>query len=584
MFDVKTTKRIFYLVAKSELEMNKWVECICSVCGLKMHVDEGQDDRYSPQPSGQEFVVSANNANNNSVNTLSSTASLTANSKAASLATITSVPTSSTTHSTAISSNTLSKSKKSVSIDNSLNNNINTNKNNNSKNNITKNNTKSTSKTDSKTTITGRFLVDPRPYIPISECHTGRPINGGLSEIDYVPVLPSKANGQIAQDECYDVPRQVNPLSESNEAVVTGDNFLDCVPKAPTSASNTSSLRIVRNSMDSKLSSGSVGPPKVNWSTYPRDSPDPLSLSSTDVTRTSVRSHGESIDAKHSSVNDSGIETQRSSSPVSNDFNRDSVQSTDGTAQPPPRPPKPPSLRKSKKQSETCASLPNVSHDGLYDVPITAVEQNLKNEDSPTSRHLTHTHNDGSPKSPDDLYDFPRMNPVSESVQMVDAIEEDIINAKVPVTLNRSNSRSNNKKHSYTNAPPGYFTNKETVFNYEYRPTLSSGADDTNAFLTNVDSQADRSPLTPNSASYTMISSSLPNSLSGPPAVNRDLKPRRKGSDSDSNPALPSPTMKTATIQLQPPPALTRIHSAPTKRSFRKPGYVSTRNSSISFD
>jgi hypothetical protein len=40
MFDVKTPKRVYYLVAESEEDMNKWVEYICHVCGLKAYKDE----------------------------------------------------------------------------------------------------------------------------------------------------------------------------------------------------------------------------------------------------------------------------------------------------------------------------------------------------------------------------------------------------------------------------------------------------------------------------------------------------------------------------------------------------------------
>jgi hypothetical protein len=40
MFDVKTPKRVYYLVAESEEDMNKWVEYVCHVCGLKAYKDE----------------------------------------------------------------------------------------------------------------------------------------------------------------------------------------------------------------------------------------------------------------------------------------------------------------------------------------------------------------------------------------------------------------------------------------------------------------------------------------------------------------------------------------------------------------
>lgn len=39
-FCVKTPKRIFYLAAETDSEMNKWVDCVCQVCGLKATVDD----------------------------------------------------------------------------------------------------------------------------------------------------------------------------------------------------------------------------------------------------------------------------------------------------------------------------------------------------------------------------------------------------------------------------------------------------------------------------------------------------------------------------------------------------------------
>jgi hypothetical protein len=392
--------------------------------------------------------------------------------------------------------------------------------------------------------------------------------------------LPTKTSAisRTISDECYDVPRQLNPSTDSTE--LTSDDLLSQVPKVPKVPVSANTLQ--RNSADSVL----TNPPKVNWSTYPRDSPDLFTCN--DVTRTSIRSCNASVDvtARHCSVNDSGIDTQRSSSPLSSEFSRDSALSNESNLhQPPPRPPKPPSLRKSKSKSESCASLPNVSS-SFYDVPASSLDHNSRTdeENSPTYKVPFASGSDAaSPKSPDDLYDFPRMGSDSTSVTDIDK-ESPLLNATVPVAFDRK-SVKNSKKHSYTNAPPGYFVNKETVFNYEYRPTLPSSVDDHYDTLSNKNhssdletSQQDRSPLTPNSSSYNNlpISSSLPNSLSvAPPVVNRDLKPRRKGSDSDtSHTTLPSPTTKTATIQLQPPPALTRIHSAPTKRSFRKPRFI----------
>ena len=43
MFNVKTPKRTYYLVAENEAEMNKWVDAVCQVCGLKAYTqDEDQ--------------------------------------------------------------------------------------------------------------------------------------------------------------------------------------------------------------------------------------------------------------------------------------------------------------------------------------------------------------------------------------------------------------------------------------------------------------------------------------------------------------------------------------------------------------
>ncbi|XP_014262242.1 GRB2-associated-binding protein 1 [Cimex lectularius] len=40
MFDVRTPKRTYYLAAETEEDMNKWVECVCHVCGLKAYTQE----------------------------------------------------------------------------------------------------------------------------------------------------------------------------------------------------------------------------------------------------------------------------------------------------------------------------------------------------------------------------------------------------------------------------------------------------------------------------------------------------------------------------------------------------------------
>ncbi|XP_029454856.1 GRB2-associated-binding protein 1 isoform X2 [Rhinatrema bivittatum] len=49
IFDIKTIDRVFYLVADSEEEMNKWVRCICDICGF----NPTDDDALKPPSSLQ---------------------------------------------------------------------------------------------------------------------------------------------------------------------------------------------------------------------------------------------------------------------------------------------------------------------------------------------------------------------------------------------------------------------------------------------------------------------------------------------------------------------------------------------------
>ena len=44
MFDIRTPKRTFYLAAESKALMERWVDCICRVCGLKVYPRDGTDD------------------------------------------------------------------------------------------------------------------------------------------------------------------------------------------------------------------------------------------------------------------------------------------------------------------------------------------------------------------------------------------------------------------------------------------------------------------------------------------------------------------------------------------------------------
>lgn len=46
IFDINTIDRIFYLVADSEEDMNKWVRCICDICGFNPTEEGGSGFRF----------------------------------------------------------------------------------------------------------------------------------------------------------------------------------------------------------------------------------------------------------------------------------------------------------------------------------------------------------------------------------------------------------------------------------------------------------------------------------------------------------------------------------------------------------
>ncbi|XP_029356128.1 GRB2-associated-binding protein 1 isoform X3 [Echeneis naucrates] len=52
IFDIKTIDRVFYLVADTEDEMNKWVRCICDICGFNPTDDEAAKAAHQSAISG----------------------------------------------------------------------------------------------------------------------------------------------------------------------------------------------------------------------------------------------------------------------------------------------------------------------------------------------------------------------------------------------------------------------------------------------------------------------------------------------------------------------------------------------------
>ncbi|KAJ7326924.1 hypothetical protein JRQ81_016683 [Phrynocephalus forsythii] len=63
IFDINTIDRVFYLVADSEEEMNKWVRCICDICGF----NPTEEDSVKPPGSSLHVPVELPSAVNTSL-------------------------------------------------------------------------------------------------------------------------------------------------------------------------------------------------------------------------------------------------------------------------------------------------------------------------------------------------------------------------------------------------------------------------------------------------------------------------------------------------------------------------------------
>nr|XP_020638708.1 GRB2-associated-binding protein 1 isoform X2 [Pogona vitticeps] len=72
IFDINTIDRVFYLVADSEEEMNKWVRCICDICGF----NPTEEDAVKPPGSSLQVPVELPSAVNTSLPSTQPEASL----------------------------------------------------------------------------------------------------------------------------------------------------------------------------------------------------------------------------------------------------------------------------------------------------------------------------------------------------------------------------------------------------------------------------------------------------------------------------------------------------------------------------
>lgn len=528
MFDIRTPKRTYYLVAETESTMNKWVDCICSVCGLKIHIEE---DYLAPleKTTADSVVTAAPVASQN-------------------------VP-----HRSESSHPPVKRS-------------------------------------------------ESNPYIPISECHTGKPVINGnpyheeshTEILKEVPLMSANTTDWIhrrsSSSEFYDHPRPVNPatIEKSVCSDVNSENMYK-VPlqlKCPvtTDMDNAYNTMLEGNAFHTL-------PPRVNWHTYPNGSIQSATLGRFPHNKSDVVY--DQVPSVHSSNRDiykktDGLATQLDNVSLKNSsisillsssqkdiclLQKDS--STDAMSKVPPRPPKPSKLREKRhryenfelpvQSSKTDASL-------TYDVPppasknisadnqlVSQTVSSLKDESSEELSPLTKVPLPSTSPNEgflDDTYDFPKFR------------SEDNINATVPVPTQNSSTSQRQRCHAYTNAPPGLFNNKELIFNYEYRPSLNTS----DAYIS-IDSNKPElyasaandvsSPQTPTvMGAYANVPTS-PSFLGScqsdaPPVVNRELKPKKGLSSEDRN------SGPFSFLTLQPPPVC-RSRTKSNKRSFRKP-------------
>ena len=505
VFDLKTSKRVYYLATKTEEEMNKWVACICSVCGLKMREEEPENgsrgNRYSPQPSAEKSPtpsphVFASVSATSSTRTAQHAGSPGSNHR--------------------INNNSLDVVALNYSVPRA----------------------------------TNGAAKEPRegvegsgPYIPISECHTGKPA---------ATPATSKENRPSNQ-----------PTTQATTLASSGSNRCKsnlAVPLASKTGKATSHVLLADEFYDVPRSSASR--PAADWDTFPKD----------DKNRASSRSCSASFEAK-SSRTTAGLGSRircesgpgdgevgagkshptirRSATPTTEYMNSsdipDFAADLSGSKAPPPRPPKPATLSRSKLEPEHASAAPS---NDAYDLPKSTGERvtpskSLEKQRRTASARVAPT---PDPKTLPDLLDKTVEKPVLSSVERktidsydfpattkVHVIESDILDA--PVALHPS-ARVEAGRHPYSNSAPGFKATKDSVFIYDYRPSLPTSNDDPLIHspcdgATGDVSAVDRSPRTPNSG-FSEVT---------PPAVDRNLKPRRKGSDSDTtaSPTTPNP-------------------------------------------
>lgn len=449
------------------------------------------------------------------------------------------------------------------------------------------------------------------PYIPISECHSGNPNEtraNESTESKSAPVAIGNASvnkNVILADELYDFPKSSSSSSPPS-AVTTGhDSQVKNIHLTRDESGNNNWPNfspckddIIRASV---RSCSALDSSKSN-STLTRDSRNSQSFHS--ASRLRGASNGPTKDTNLY------INGNNNCSNITNECN-----AVLPGREPPPRPPKPATLRRSKSKSHSSSSL-GVNNESLDDqqqlqsvpqAPIVTVSPVDESYDLPKSctggnkdtcfinldqivppslptvyiRGKLESFNNTSPRSkgiklPDvtaaEMYDFPRSvesntSPVAAAVAV--SKNDTVIDLNATVPMPSLSKKDIGGKHSYTNAASGFISTKESVFNYDYKPSLPVTSDDTSNCTLSPHSEASHSSSVPERSPRTPNSAFSPSNDLTPPAVDRKFKPRKhRDSNSTASPTTPHP------FPLSPAPATARksnfcTSTLPSSKSFK---------------
>lgn len=373
------------------------------------------------------------------------------------------------------------------------------------------------------------------PYIPISECISGKPINNdedlkqllllygsnksmpsgaGPTTTASVPATVVSATSDHRVDS-YDLPRNLRPPEIMVDAGSTP-------PPSPGSESVfTDDESVLHRPTSSKK-------PHVNWETFPRpsdssmdgeDSPNALSSISSAVT----------------------VRADRVFAKV--------APSSGAAVSAPPRPPKPSHLAGGESQ-------PPSDH---------RMEEPAAGAGSPAAANAA-----AAPRvaelSQDDMYDVPRSHQVAGNCAG-DASKK-----------STSGAAALSGRHCYSNAAPGHVTSSDTnnIFRYDFAMSVTNPDEVPDSPRSETGSTSFTNALT-----YSNLPSPSPSAgngaqpVSAPPVVNRDLKPGRKWSDSTGGSNEPSPVLMT-----YPGPIIDR-NKKPIKPAQWKKMHETGRNAAV---